>query len=496
MCHVKDVRFDTELDPVLKKGSMDIAIYNTFTGKKEEFVPATPGQVKCYVCGITVYDHSHVGHARSVIVFDVIYRYLKSLGFDVTYVRNYTDIDDKIINRANAEHTSWKDVAETYIASFKEDMESLGVAPPTYEPRATEHIDDMIALVEKLLERGYAYQVDGSVYFAVRKYEKYGELSGRSLEEMIAGARLEVDERKKDPLDFALWKESKPGEPFWECPWGKGRPGWHIECSAMSIKYLGSPFDFHGGGKDLVFPHHENERAQAECATGRPFVNYWVHNGFVTMDREKMSKSVGNILAIKDFLKEYHPEVLRLFFLSTHYRNPIDYTEQSIKNAESALQKLYYSLERCSESAGGVSPVSNAELDGLEKKFHEAMCDDFNTAVALSALFDVSKTVNRMIDERDASNKPFVARGASMLRVMGSTLGLLRHDPEAYSRGEGVRHLRRVGLDEAAVQKAIDDRARARRDKDYKKADEIRTMLLEKGITLLDTPEGTTWRLK
>ena len=481
---------------MLKKGSMSIAIYNTFTGKKEEFVPATPGQVKCYVCGVTVYDHSHVGHARSVIVFDVIYRYLRSLGLDVTYVRNYTDIDDKIINRANAERANWKEIAETYIASFKEDMARLGVAPPTCEPRATEHIDDMIAFIEKLVERGYAYQIDGSVYFSVRKYERYGQLSGRSLEEMIAGARIEVDERKQDPLDFALWKESKPGEPSWECPWGKGRPGWHIECSAMSIKYLGSPFDFHGGGKDLVFPHHENERAQAECATGRTFVNYWVHNGFVTMDREKMSKSLGNILAIKDFLKEYHPEVLRLFFLSTHYRNPIDYSEHSIRNAESALQKLYYTVERCREYAGGSAPANHAELDDLEKKFHEAMCDDFNTAVALSALFDLSKVVNRMIDERDASSKPLVARGEALLGTMGSALGLLEQDAAAYSREEGVRHLARVGLDEAAVQKAIDDRAAARKGKDYKAADEIRNMLLEKGITLLDTPQGTTWRIK
>jgi cysteinyl-tRNA synthetase len=475
---------------------MSIAIYNTFTGRKEEFTPATPGQVKCYVCGVTVYDHSHVGHARSVIVFDVIYRYLKSLGFDVTYVRNYTDIDDKIINRANAEHANWKEIAETYIASFKEDMARLGVAPPTHEPRATEHIDDMIAFIEKLVERGYAYQIDGSVYFSVRKYEKYGQLSGRTLEEMIAGARIEVDERKKDPLDFALWKESKPGEPSWDCPWGKGRPGWHIECSAMSIKYLGSPFDFHGGGKDLVFPHHENERAQAECATGRTFVNYWIHNGFVTMEREKMSKSLGNILAIKDFLKEYHPEVLRLFFLSTHYRNPIDYSEESIRNAEAALRKFYYTVERCRESAGGVAPRKNAELDGLEKNFHEAMCDDFNTAVALSMLFDLSKVVNRMIDARDASSKPLVARGEALLGAMGSALGLLGQDPVTYGHEEGLRHLARVGLDEAAVQKAIEDRAAARRGKDYKAADGIRDMLLEKGITLLDMPKGTSWRIK
>jgi cysteinyl-tRNA synthetase len=482
------------------KKLMSLVIYNTFTGKKEEFVPVTPGQIKCYVCGITVYDHSHVGHARSVIVFDVIYRYLTSLGYDITYVRNYTDIDDKIINRANAEHTDWKEIAETYIASFKEDMAGLRVVPPTFEPKATDHIPDMILFIEKLVERGYAYQAGGSVYFSVRKYDGYGKLSGRSLEEMIAGARIEVDERKQDPLDFALWKESKPGEPSWESPWGKGRPGWHIECSAMSTKYLGNPFDFHGGGKDLVFPHHENERAQAECATGKKFVNYWVHNGFVTMQREKMSKSIGNIRTIKEFLKAYHPEVLRLFFLSTHYRNPIDYTEQSLENAQSALQKLYFTLERIREvSREGVAASNQAnypELQDLERKFHEAMSDDFNTALGLSALFDLSRLLNRMVDELDEGSRQALARGEQLFVSLGSTLGLLGEETAAYSRGETLRHLRRVGLDETAVQEAIAGRSEARRRKDYKGADEMRTMLLEKGIILLDTPNGTTWRTK
>ncbi len=482
------------------KKLMSLVIYNTFTGKKEEFVPASPGQVKCYVCGITVYDHSHVGHARSVIVFDVIYRYLAGLGYDITYVRNFTDIDDKIINRANAEHTDWKEIAETYIASFKEDMAGLGVVPPTFEPKATDHIPDMIRFIEKLMERGYAYQIDGSVYFSVRKYDGYGKLSGRSLEEMIAGARVEVNERKQDPLDFALWKESKPGEPSWDCPWGKGRPGWHIECSAMSTKYLGNPFDFHGGGKDLVFPHHENERAQTECATGKRFVNYWVHNGFVTMQREKMSKSIGNILTIKEFLKQYHPEVLRLFFLSTHYRNPIDYTEQSLENAQSALQKLYFTLERIRKvPKEGVAPSTQAdypELADLEKKFHEAMNDDFNTALSLSALFDLSRVLNRMVDELDESNRPALAHGEQLFVSLGSTLGLLGEETAVFGRGETLRHLKRVGLDEAAVEKAIQDRTEARKRKDYKGADEIRSMLLEKGIILLDTPNGTTWRTK
>lgn len=373
----------------------------------------TEGKVRLYVCGVTVYDHSHIGHARSAIVFDAVSRYLRSIGFDVIYVRNFTDIDDKIINRASAEGRDWKEVAEEHIASFREDMASLGVLPPTFEPKATDHIDDMIALIKELVEKGYAYQLGGSVYFSVTKDKAYGTLSGRTLDEMMAGVRIEVDERKKDPLDFALWKESKPGEPAWESPFGKGRPGWHIECSTMSIKYLGNPFDMHGGGKDLVFPHHENERAQAECATGRKFVNYWVHNGFVTMEREKMSKSLGNFLLIKDFLKRYHPEVLRLFFLSAHYRNPIDYTDKAVDNADAALTRLYTTLERVSEIKGidTVSPQANEEIGVLEAKFISAMEDDFNTALALASVFDLATAINRMLDEGNRSVLPFVVRG-------------------------------------------------------------------------------------
>jgi cysteinyl-tRNA synthetase len=473
-------------------------IYNSFTGQKDDFVPVTPGEVKIYACGVTVYDHSHVGHARSAIVFDAIYRYLTSVGYKVTYVRNFTDIDDKIIHRANAEGADWKEIAETYIASFNQDMASLGVLEPTHTPRATEHIDDMIAFIEKLIERGYAYPAGGSVYFSVKKYDHYGELSGRTLDDMIAGARVEVDERKQDPLDFALWKESKPNEPSWECPWGKGRPGWHIECSVMSTKYLGNPFDIHGGGKDLVFPHHENERAQAECATGRKFVNLWVHNGFVTMDREKMSKSIGNILSIKDFVQRYHPEALRLFFLSSHYRNPVDYTEESILNAETALQRLYYTLERVlkAQRERPVQAARNEELDELERRFREAMEDDFNTAVSLAAIFDLSKVINRMLDENNKGAHGLIEHGKNLLLSFASILGLLQDDLSKFSEGEAMRHLSRVGMEEAQVQQAIRDRAEARKDKDYEKADQIRDMLLEKGITLLDSPDGTTWRVK
>ncbi|OPY62567.1 MAG: Cysteine--tRNA ligase [Syntrophorhabdaceae bacterium PtaU1.Bin034] len=477
---------------------MALKIYDSMTHEKHDFVPVKSGHVGLYVCGVTVYDHSHIGHARAAIVFDVVSRYLRSVGYDVTYVRNFTDIDDKIINRANSEGRDWREIAETYIDSYREDMASLGILPPNVEPKATEHIGDMIALIEQLVQKGVAYQAGGSVYFSVNKDKGYGMLSGRTPDEMLAGVRIEIDERKKDPLDFALWKESKPGEPSWDSPFGKGRPGWHIECSTMSIKYLGSPFDMHGGGKDLVFPHHENERAQAECATGRKFVNYWVHNGFVTMDREKMSKSIGNILLIKDFVKTYDPEVLRLFFLSAHYRNPVDYTEKSIENADNALQRLYATLERISEVQGleASSPESNEELDALEKKFYTAMDDDFNTALALSSIFDLATVINRMIDEGVGKSLPFILRGKQLLLSLANLLGLLTHDVAAFNKAQADRHLAKVGFDEAQIEDAIKSRADARASKDYRRADDIRNMLLEKGITLLDTAQGTKWRIK
>ncbi|MGA3174766.1 MAG: cysteine--tRNA ligase [Syntrophorhabdales bacterium] len=477
---------------------MALKIYSSLTREKSDFVPVVQGRVGLYVCGVTVYSDSHIGHARSAIVFDVVSRYLRASGYDVNYVRNFTDIDDKIINRANAEKRDWKEIGETYIASFREDMAALGVLPPTREPRATEHIGDMIAIIEELIRKGCAYRVDGSVYFSVSKDRSYGELSGRTPDEMMAGARVEVDERKKDPLDFALWKESKPGEPAWDSPFGKGRPGWHIECSTMSIKYLGNPFDMHGGGKDLVFPHHENERAQAECATGRRFVNYWVHNGFVTMDREKMSKSLGNILLIKDFLKRYHADVLRLFFLSAHYRNPVDYSEKAIDNADSALRRLYATLERASGigTPSAAPPVSNAEIDGLEKSFYAAMDDDFNTAFALSYVFDLQTALNRMMDEDGQTNLPLILKGRDLLLSLANTLGLLTQDAGEFGRLETGRALGALGLDESAIESAVRRRAEARLNRDYKRADEIRNSLLEKGIILLDTPEGTKWRVK
>ena len=335
---------------------MKLLVYNTLTKTKEEFQPLEPNKVKMYVCGVTVYDYCHIGHARSAVVFDVIYRYFLFLGYDVVYVRNFTDIDDKIIRRAQEEHTDYRTIAERYIAAFYEDMDRLGVLRPTVEPRATEHIKEMIEIIQKLFDKGYAYQSGRDVYFSVERFPGYGKLSGRSLEDMMAGARVDIDEHKRNPFDFVLWKGSKEGEPAWDSPWGPGRPGWHIECSAMSAKYLGETFDIHGGGKDLIFPHHENEIAQSEAAFGKPLVRYWLHNGFVNINNEKMSKSLGNFLTIREILDKVHPEALRLFVISKHYRSPVDFSDETIKEAESGLERLYMTLSEALERIGGAVP--------------------------------------------------------------------------------------------------------------------------------------------
>ena len=374
---------------------MTIQIYNTMKKKKEEFVPLREGYVGMYACGVTVYDLSHIGHARALIVFDVIYRYLQYRGYKVTFVRNYTDIDDKIIKRAQEEGVTYKDISDRYIKEFDHDMDLLGLEKPTVSPRATDHIPEMIAMVEALIEKGFAYEVDGDVYFSVGSFSEYGKLSGKNIEELNSGARVEVDERKQSPLDFALWKKSKEGEPFWECPWGKGRPGWHIECSAMSQKYLGTTFDIHGGGMDLIFPHHENEIAQAECATGEPFARYWIHNGFVNINQQKMSKSLKNFFSIREILETYHPEVLRLFLLSNHYRSPVDYSEQNLTEAKVGLDRFYAilrdldeikSLDKGSAAQSLGEKRLVTELQEFPGKFTAAMDDDFNTAAALGHL--------------------------------------------------------------------------------------------------------------
>jgi cysteinyl-tRNA synthetase len=491
---------------------MPLRIYNTLTKKKEDFIPLRAGKVGMYVCGVTVYDRGHIGHARAAIVFDIIYRYLRFRGFEVTYVRNYTDVDDKIINRANKEGRSCQEIAERYIREYEEDMDALGAERPTHEPRATDNISPILALIQKLIDKGVAYPLDGDVYFAVEKFESYGKLSGRDLEEMRAGARVEVDERKRNPLDFALWKAGKPGEPEWESPWGKGRPGWHIECSAMSQRYLGESFDIHGGGKDLVFPHHENEIAQSEAATGKPFVQYWVHNGFVNIDQEKMSKSLGNILAIRDILKEHHPEALRLFLLSNHYRSPVDFSFQNMVEARTNLDRFYIALkgiEEFGEDGKGASSFVADKLKGItrevyakvfeaQQKITEAMDDDFNTALALGYLHEVARVLNRALADKgfrqDSAAAPLLQEGRSRLLESGKIFGLFRETPGEYFAGQQKRFLAAKGFRAEEVFKLIAQREEARRSKDWKRADELRGQAATLGIILEDGSKGTTWR--
>ncbi len=491
---------------------MPLKIYNTLTKKKEDFTPLREGRISMYVCGVTVYDRAHIGHARAAVVFDVIFRYLRSIGFTVTYVRNFTDVDDKIINRAGREGVSTREIAERYIREYEEDMRALGVEPPTYEPRATENIPQIISLVRRLVEKGFAYPVDGDVYFAVERFPNYGRLSGRDPEEMQAGARVEVDERKKNPMDFALWKASKPGEPEWESPWGKGRPGWHIECSAMSQRYLGETFDIHGGGKDLIFPHHENEIAQSEAATGKPFVRFWVHNGFVNIDQEKMSKSLGNILAIRDLLPEHHPEVLRLFLLSNHYRSPVDFSMQNMAEARISLDRFYMTLKQIEAFLAGKKDFAEPDagkLKGLaaevyekassfQGRFEEGMNDDFNTAQAMGYLHDLARALNRGVNDRNFRKDPaapaILQKGREAVLESGRIFGLFRETPGEYFAGQRERFLRKKGLTEEEIQKMIARRNEARKAKDWALADAIRQQAGEMGIALEDEPQGTTWR--
>lgn len=376
---------------------MGLKIYNTLTRKKGDFQPLQPGKVGMYVCGMTVYDMCHLGHARSAVLFDVIYRYLMHRGYDVTFVRNFTDVDDKIINRAKELGEEWKSLAERFIGEFYVDMDALGILRPTFEPRATEYIGEMQSLIERLVSSGHVYEANGDVMFSVNSFAGYGKLSGKRIDELISGARVEVDEKKRNPLDFALWKAAKPGEPFWESPWGPGRPGWHIECSAMSLRLLGEQFDIHGGGADLAFPHHENEMAQSEAATGKHFAKYWIHNGFVNISSEKMSKSLGNVLNIRDILKSVHPEALRLFLISSHYRSPLDYNQSSIKESASALERLYAAMAAVDEVSkrAGTSDQLPEELANINDRFMQAMDDDFNTPRALAILFGVARAINR-----------------------------------------------------------------------------------------------------
>jgi len=481
-------------------------IYNTLTGKKEEFITLAPDVVGMYACGVTVYDHCHIGHARSAVVFDVIRRYLKYKGFDVTYVRNFTDIDDKIINRAKQEGISWDAVAGKYTEEYYKDMEMLGVARADVEPKATEHIPEIITIVQGLIDKGFAYETDGSVYFIVDKFPQYGKLSKRDKEEMVAGARVEVDERKNNPLDFALWKRSKNGEPFWDSPWGPGRPGWHIECTAMSIKHLGESFDIHGGGADLLFPHHENEIAQSEAYTGKPFAKYWVHNGFITIDKEKMSKSLGNFFTIKEVLDKYDPEVLRFFLLSTHYRSPIEFSDELLREAESSIDRYYTTVVRindflekeygASRECSKAGKVFEEILLSFEKKFEEAMDDDFNTALALGHVFELVREANRFLDHKPSGSKDsgLLLKSKELLQGTGDILNLFKRTP--YEWNLSIMKLRNIDVSEKEILEKIKERREARQRKDWQAADTIRKGLEDKGIILEDKKERTDWKVR
>jgi cysteinyl-tRNA synthetase len=473
---------------------MPLRIHNTLSGRLEEFHPIVPGKVGMYVCGVTVYDRSHIGHARALVTFDVVCRYLRFSGYEVTFVRNLTDVDDKIIRRARDEGRTSDDVAETNVAEFAEDVAVLGCEPPTVEPRATQHIPEMIELIRELEQKGLAYEAGGDVYYAVDKFNGYGKLSKRRLEDMVAGARIEIDERKRHPMDFALWKASKPGEPTWESPWGPGRPGWHIECSAMSCKYLGQPFDIHGGGNDLIFPHHENEIAQSEGAKGRAFANYWLHNGMVTIAHEKMSKSLGNFMTVRDAAGLFGGETLRLFVLGTHYRSPLDFTEDRLGESKRALERLYESLARADDAlAARGSAASTGVRDAILSDFRAGMDEDFNTARALATVFDTVRALNRHVD---IGSLPEAVACREALGEIGTVLGIGVRDPR-----EVLEEARRAALSDAVIcaeeiERLIAERGKARQAKDFKRADVIRDELKAKGVVLKDTPQGTAWEME
>jgi cysteinyl-tRNA synthetase len=482
---------------------VSLKLYNSATRKKELFKPIQDGKVGLYVCGVTVYDLCHIGHARSAIVFDILARYFRSKGYDVTYIRNFTDIDDKIIERANLLKKEPKALAREFIDAFYEDMGRLGVLNANVEPLATDHIDGMIEMTKTLVDRGFAYTEGGDVYFSVDSYKGYGSLSGRNLEDMRAGSRVAVDDKKRHPMDFVLWKSAKPGEPQWPSPWGLGRPGWHLECSVMSNRYLGPTFDIHGGGRDLLFPHHENERAQSMCANEGEFARYWVHNGFVTVESEKMSKSLGNFLTIRDALEIYHPEVLRLFLLSKQYRSPLDFSKKDVEGLQTGLVRIYRTLQRLNDLLGSddlekVPPQSGTpDPDEFFEKFTEMMDDDLNTAGALGLIFEKVREMNRLMDpengkliSQDTLNR--LKEDRSQLLRAGVILGLFHENPiDFFEQLAGPSTTVNSGEIDALVEK----RTQARTAKDWAASDAIRDQLKEMGVILEDGPQGTTWRL-
>lgn len=460
-----------------------IKIYNTLSQKKEEFQPIEPGKVRMYVCGMTVYDYCHLGHARVLVVFDVITRYLRHRGYDVHYVRNITDIDDKILRRAEENGEVYSDLTERMINAMHEDEAKLGVLSPTEEPRATAYIDEIIAMIHKLIASGHAYAADnGDVYFAVESFEGYGKLSKKKLEDLVAGARVDVQEAKRSPADFVLWKAAKPGEVSWESPWGGGRPGWHIECSAMSSCCLGDTFDIHGGGPDLLFPHHENEIAQSESASGHTFVNTWMHAGAIRVNKEKMSKSLGNFFTIREIFESYAPEVVRYFLVSSHYRSQVDYSEENLAEAGRVLNRLYQALR-------GLVPAKNVPEGEHDRQFDQAMSDDFNTAGAMAVLHRVANDINQA--RRDGDDAAASEQAAVMIRL-GGVLGLLQQDPESYFQA-GVAGVEGE-LSAEDIEAMIQARADARKSRDFAGADRIRDELLSKGVILDDSRQGTSWR--
>jgi len=483
---------------------MPIQILDTLTGKKREFTPIEPGKVRFYACGPTVYDHAHVGHARSYVVWDVVVRHLRARGFEVTYVRNFTDVDDKIIHRATERGEDPLALADFFARSYDADMDALGNVRPDVAPRVSGHIPQIVSLIERLVARGFAYAPgNGDVYYAVRKFPEYARLSKRNLDDLLSGARVEPGDAKRDPLDFALWKGAKPGEPAWDSPWGKGRPGWHIECSAMSEAHLGTPIDLHGGGKDLIFPHHTNEIAQSVAALSddlraESFSRYWMHHGFVEIDNEKMSKSLGNFFTIRDVLAKFDGEAMRVFLLNTHYRNPINYSDVELVSAEKRLVYLYETLERVDRLADGVTAAEGGE-DDLVDRARAALDDDFNTAAVLGILADAFTAANALADrkgKKTPEERATLARFARDARLVGRELGILQRAPADALLALRDRAAARRGIDQALVARRLAERAEARTAKDFARSDAIRAELLAMGVALMDGPQGTSWKVE
>ena len=472
-----------------------LKVYNTLTRKKEEFKPVKPGEVSIYVCGVTPYNYPHIGNARPFITWDVIKRYFKHLGYKVHHVQNFTDVDDKIIRTANEQGVKWSDISDKYIKAYFEAMDKLHIQHADIYPRVSQTIPDIINMVKGLVDKGYAYELDGDVYFSVEKFKDYGKLSHRNLDDMMAGARIEVNERKHNPMDFALWKKAKPGEPFWESPWGKGRPGWHIECSTMSLKYLGKTFDFHGGGSDLIFPHHENEIAQSQayCGDTHCFAHYWLHNGFITINQEKMSKSLGNFFTVQEILDKYPAEVLRFFIVSTHYRSPLDFSDARLDEAASSLARLKNAIDNLKELVKTAKDNDEsgkallAKAQETKKNFYEAMDDDFNTALAIGTMFELAKEVNiyynEVVSGKVTCDKQAVDAALSVFDETTDIIGIFEDNDEQDDK-----------LADKLMELIIDIRQNARKQKDWATADKIRDELKEIGITLEDSPTGVRWK--